>query len=372
MFAAYILALTSSAHALPLLVERFDAAPAAWKERVAVQTGGGPASKWKVEGGALVVTADPRTRKFVSVGTRVQLRGVQWLSVSAKVKLSGVEGADPSSVCGAFVRFDTGDVVATRECAVRDDAEAHTRLIPVPAAARDAEVGVLLATAGALVVDDVVVEAVTPELKELVRGRFVYRWLGNDAFREEQLEANDTRLEELAAFFGTPATQKVDYWKFPDAATLELYTGRRASYVATERSIYTVIRSDTRALVALLSRAWGDPGAFWFEGLAVRFAGDWEGRDPRLTTRQQVNGGTAASLAELLDADKFAALPPERAYPHAGAFVAWALDTLGVDKVKAAFGAMRRTATPAANQAAVEAALGAPLSKLEADFRASL
>lgn len=372
MFAALPILVVSLAHAVPLLVERFDAEPAGWKERVAVQTGGGPSTKAAVADGALTISADARTRKFVSLGKRVELRGVKWLSVSAKVQLSGVEAADPAAVCGVFVRFDTGDLAATRECRVRADEAPHARMIPVPSAARDAEIGVLLAAPGKLTVDDVVVEAATPELKELVRGRFVYRWLGADAFREEHLEANDGKLAELTAFFGASATSKLEYWKFPDADTLEAYTGRRADYVSSERAVYTILRTDVRALTAALSRAWGDPGALLFEGLAVKLSGDWDGRDPRLTTRQQVTGGTAASLAELLDPATFAALPPERAYPHAGAFVGWALDTLGVDRVKAAFGAVSRNATPAANQKALETALGAPLSKLEADFRGSL
>lgn len=362
----------STAHAVPLLVERFDAEPTGWKERVAVQNGGGPSSKSAVAGGTITLTADTRTKKFVSLGKRVELRGVKWLSVSAKVQLAGVEGADPSSVCGVFVRFDTGDLAATRECRVRADADPHTRMIPVPSAARDAEIGVLLAAPGTLTVDDLVVDVATPELKELVRGRFVYRWLGTDAFREEHLEANDGKLAELTAFFGASAASKLEYWKFPDAATLEAYTGRRADYVASERAVYTILRTDTRALTAALSRAWGDPGALFFEGLAVHLAGDWDGRDPRLTTRQQVAAGTAPALATLLSPATFAAEPPERAYPEAGAFVSWLVASKGVDTVKACFAAVKATATPAANLAAVEAALGAPLSKVEAEFRASL
>ena len=364
--------LIAHALALPLLVERFDGAPVGWKERVASQNGGGPSSKYAVANGVITFTATPATKKFLSFGKRVDLRGVEWLEVTAKLTATGVEGAAPGVVCGVFLRFDTGQVVATRECAPRQDEAPHRRHIAVPAGARDMEVGVWLGAAGAITVDDIVVESAVPDLKSLGRGRFQYHWVGNDGFREEQLESNDVRFGELAAFFGAPATLKLDYWKYADAPTLEAFTGDMRSYVATDTAVHTLLRSDVRAMMAALSRGWGNPGPLFFEGLAVHLAGDWDGRDPRLSTRQAVNAGTASSLAALLEPAKFAAEPPERAYTYAGAFVSWLVANKGAETVKACFGAVSATATPAANLAGLEKALGAPLSKIEADFRESL
>ncbi len=362
----------AQALALPLLVERFDSAPVGWKERVASQTGGGPSSKYSVADGVISFTATPQTKKFLAFGKRVDLKGVEWLDVTAKLTATGVEGAAPGVVCGVFMRFDTGQVVATRDCAPRKDEAPHRRHVVVPAGARDMEVGVWLGTPGTLVVDDIVVESAPPDLKAVGRGRFQYHWLGNDGFREEQLEANDTRFAELAAFFGTPTSLKLDYWKYADAPTMEAFTGDMRSYVATDTAVHSLLRTDVRAMMAALSRGWGNPGPLFFEGLAVHLAGDWDGRDPRLSTRQAVNAGTASTLAALLDPAKFAAEPPERAYTYAGAFVSWLVANKGGDSVKACFGGVSVSATPAANLAALERALGAPLSKIEADFRASL
>ncbi|MSQ02086.1 MAG: hypothetical protein EXR71_09375 [Myxococcales bacterium] len=369
MFAAF---LVTQALALPLLVERFDSAPVGWKERVASQAGGGPSSKYVVADGVITFTATPHTKKFLSLGKRVDLRGVEWVEVTAKLTAVGVEGAAPGAICGVFLRFDTGQVVATRECAPRQDRAPHRRHIAVPSGARDMEVGVWLGAAGTLTVDDIVVESAPPDLKSLGRGRFQYHWVGNDGFREEQLEANDARFAELAAFFGVPATLRLDYWKYADAATMENFTGDMRSYIATDAAVHTLLRTDVRAMMASLSRGWGNPGPLFFEGLAVHLAGDWEGRDPRLSTRQAVNAGTASTLAALLEPARFAAEPPARAYTYAGALVSWLVATRGPETVKACFGAVSASATVAANVAALEKALGAPLSKVEADFRASL
>ena len=134
----------------------------------------------------------------------------------------------------------------------------------------------------------------------------------------------------------------------------------------------TIFRNDTRALIQFLSSGWGRPAAFVFEGLAVHLIGDWDGRDPRLSTRTAVNEGTAPSLVTLLDPVKFAAERPERAFTQAGAFISWVVATRGAEAVKACFAATSPENSAAQNQAAIEAALGAPLAKLEADFRGSL
>jgi hypothetical protein len=221
-------------------------------------------------------------------------------------------------------------------------------------------------------VDELVVDKATPDMKSLVRGRFVYHWLGGDSFSEAALEANDTKFAELAGFFGAPASLKLDYWKYPDAASLEAYSGQSGPYRATPTAVHTGLRNDTRAMTAALAQAWGNPGPLLFEGLAVHLAGEWEGRDPRLSTRQQVGAGTASSLAALLDPAKFAAEPPEKSFVQAGAFVAWVVQTKGAATLKQCFAAVQAGASPAANQAALEGVLGAPLAKLEADFRGSL
>lgn len=367
----FIALLANAAFALPLLVERFDTAPDGWKERVAAGKGGA-SGKIVIAEGVVTLTADKHTRRFVALGRRVTLRGYLWLDVSAKVTVTGLQNPADNAVCGVFIRFDTGETVPTRHCDARTDSEPHHRFIPIPAAARDMEVGVMLTTAGTVTVDDLLVATDPPDLKSVVRGSFNYRWLGNDSFRDDQLEANDGRFAELSAFFGVKAGSRLDYWKYKDAATLETFTGRRGDSVVSPTRVDTIFRNDTRALIESLSSGWGQPAGFVFEGLAVHLIGDWDGRDPRLATRTAVNGGTAPSLATLLDPVKFAAERPESAFTQAGAFMSWVVATRGVEAVKACFAGTSPERSAAENQAAIEAALGAPLAKLEADFRASL
>ncbi len=367
-----LLLLAGLAEATPVFTERFDRLSGLFKERIVAPKGGGALNKYEVANGVITFEADSRTRRFVSIEQKVELRGLEWLNVSAKVTLTGVSNPPVDAVCGLFVRFDTGEVVPARPCANRADTEPHHRWVPVPAGARDAFVGVMLSSPGTLVVDDVVADPTPPDLKTLVRGSFVYHWLGNDAFRDDHTDQNDTVWRGALGFFGGKADRKLTYWKHTDAATLETFAGHAGSAYVTPTEVHSVLKSDARALVLAAASSLGAPGPLLSEGLAIHLAGDWEGRDTRLSTRTQVNEGRATTLVTLLDAKTFAAEVPERAYLMAGAFVSWVAATKGAETVGVLYSTLTEGGTAAQNQAALEAAMGAPLATLEKGFRESL
>jgi hypothetical protein len=367
-----LLLLASFAHATPLFTERFDRLSGLFKERIVAPKGGGLVNKPEVANGVMTFVVEARTKRFLSIEQKVELRGLDWLDVSAKVALTGVSNPAPDAVCGLFVRFDTGEVVPARPCADRADTEPHHRWVQVPAGARDAFVGVMLSTPGTLVVDDVVADGTPPDVKTLVRGSFVYHWLGADSFRDDHTDLNDTVWQGALAFLGGKPSRQLAYWKYPDEATLEAFTGRAGPAWVTATDVHSVLKSDARALVLAAAIELGAPGPLLAEGLSIHLAGDWEGRDTRLTTRTQVNEGRATTLATLLTASTFAAEPPERAFPMAGAFVSWVVATKGPEAIRALYSTLKAEGSAAENQAALERALGASLATIEKGFRDSL
>lgn len=360
------LLLSGLAFALPLVTERFDAAgmPDGWKATIAAQNGGGAPSAWAVEGGALVLRAEARTKRFTALSRKVELRGVEWVRVVARTRAEGVTAA---GACDVYVRFEGGAIQPTRPCGGAADWTEYTRYYAVPKGARDVEVGFLLTGPGIASVDHMLLEPVTPAWKTLTRGHFVYHWLGGDGFDEDQLTANDDRYDAIVAFLGTPGVRTIDYWKYADAATIGEYTGRRDGAQVEGTTIHTLWRGQVRELVRVLARAWGTPPAFLAEGLAVHLAGEWDGRNVKLVTRGLVGRGEAPTLEALL-AD-FSKIPPERALPTTGAFVEWLTTTGGAPAVKKLYGALGADATPEANRAAMEAALGMTLTEADAAFR---
>ncbi len=364
-----MLLLASSAFALPLLVERFDVStlPAGWKTAVAVQAGGGKPSTVAVEDGALVLRAEARTKRFSAFSQKLELRDVTWIRVTARTRTEGVDPAAMQGTCGLYVRFEGGEPLSAGPCTGADWV-ASTRSFAVPDGARDVEVGFLLTGAGTARFDDLLVEPVTPDWKELGRGGFTYHWLGGDTFREDQLVTNDETLDRAIALVGAQPKGRIHYYKHADLDAIEEYTGVRAEAVVRGSTVHTIVRTDPRAIVKALAGALGEPPPLLAEGLAVSFAGEWNGRDLRQASRAL--GGDAPTLSALLDPRSFAALPADRAYPVAGAFVVWVGATKGPDAVKALYGALKSSASPADNEKALAAGLGMSLAEADAALRA--
>jgi hypothetical protein len=366
-----VLLLVTSALALPLLVERFDAnaLPAGWKSAVALQTGGGKPSEAVVTDGALAITAGPKTKKFTAVSKKLELRDVAYLKVQARVRTEGVDPAAANGVCGVFVRFEGGQMTQAGPCAAADWAP-FTRTFVVPEGARDVEVGFLLSTAGTARMDDLLVEPVTPDWKGVNRGGFTYAWLGGDTFREDQLVANDETFDRAVALLGAAPKERVVYRKYANLDAIEEYTGVRAEHVVRPGEIHTVVRTDAYGILEALAPAWGNPPAFLREGLGVAFVGEWAGRDPRQAARALAGDGKAPSLGALLDPKQFAILPADVSYPVAGAFVQWLTATKGNEAVKALYGALKADGSVADNTKALETALGMKLADADAALRA--
>jgi hypothetical protein len=369
-----VLLLVPTALALPLVTERFDATTLSegWKISVGAQTGGGKPSAWTVEDGALVLRAGPKTRRFTAVSRKMELRDVTWIRVEARTKTEGVEATNATDApCGVFVRFEGGEMTQAGPCSPGAEWTPFTRYFEVPAGARDVEVGFLLPGPGAAWYDDLIVEPVTLDWNTLGRGPFTYHWLGNDAFREDQLAANDDAYDRaLALLGGTPTKARIDYHRYGSLDTIDQYTGVRRDAHVSGTTIHTLFRNDAVSIMRVLARAWGDPPPLLAEGLAVSFAGEWDGREIKQSSRALAAAGTAPTLETLLDPKAFRALPQASSFPVAGAFAQWIVATKGQATLQALFGQLKADSPIADNRKALEAALGMPLSDADSALRA--
>jgi hypothetical protein len=367
-----VLLLTSYAFALPLLVERFDSTelPDGWKIAVFSQTGGGPQSAVAVDSGAVRFTAEAKTKRFVATSRKFLLQDVRWLRVSARVKTDGVTTTGP--ICGMFVRFENEEAQPAAGCPAGGEWKSYVRTFAVPAEAHDVEVGMTLTGAGKAWVDDVIIEPVTPDWRDVGKGNFTYHWFSADTPREEQFTANEEDYDRFVAFYATQRAVRVDMWKYPNLDAIEEYTGVRAESVVIGNAIHSIYRTGDRHLARLLGAAWGDPTAFVAHGLSVHLDGEWLGREIKGTARSLVGKGEAPALPELLDPVKFAAANPDRAYPVAGAFFEWVVATKGVEGAKALYTTVKATNTVDANKKAVETVFGKDLAAVEAEWKAWL
>jgi hypothetical protein len=355
-----------AASALPLLVERFDAAELSegWKTRAA--KGGGASASWAVEGGALVGRAEAKAKRFPTIYRRVELWEVAWIRVDVRRKASGVAG---TGTCDVYLKFDTLPAEPARPCAEAGDWAEASRFVAVPAGAREVEVGFALDGPGTVSFDDLVVEPVTPDWKRLTRGHFDYHWLGDDLLREEHLVANEEAYDRVLAFLALDKAVDLAWWKYPDLQTVGQYTGESAEVVVRGDTVHTLRRANVPALVQVLARAWGDPPPLLAAGLGVHLAGDWDGKSARQVARGLAGRGEAPTIAAMLDPVAFAALPEATRLPVAGAFVEWVVETKGQPALRALYGALKAGAD---TRAPLEAALGVPLADADTAFRAWL
>lgn len=368
------LLLVQAALADAVLSEHFDGSsvPAGFVSVVGAKTGGGGASKLAIEDGALVARASKSTRRFMALETKLEVRGTPYLRITARIRAEGVDLAnDPGGECGAYVRFEDGSFAATpRVVGTRDWTEA-TRLVKVPANANFMDVGLLLSAPGTAWFDDFVVEPVDPGWKTVTKDHFTYHWMPPDALDDGAVKANEAFYDQVTAFLGGGPKAAVHYHWYPSTQAKLDYTANEAPGHVADGAIFTTYRSDEADIArVVLAAAWGAPAPALAEGVVTHVIGSWDGKDTRLLVRGRIADGKAPALSGLLDPGAAGRLPADATHPVAAAFVLWLEQVKGHDAVKKVVTATRATATGAANIAAVEAALGAKLDAVDAEFRA--
>ncbi|MBI2900581.1 MAG: hypothetical protein HYY17_10375 [Planctomycetes bacterium] len=363
-----ILALLAQA----LLEEGFDGAKALqrWSLEEGARTGREPASTARIEDGALVLEADRSTRVWLSVEREVALEGARWIRVSARARAENVDPAEARFAnCNLYARFPKGPVATTRILTGTTEWATYARRIEVPEGARTVVVGCFLSMPGRARFDDVRVDAVNPpKWNEGKAGRYVFRWFPGDDVPEKARRYNEESYRIVREFLGVEGPKEVFYFKYPDLDVKEEYTSHRGNAFATGNEIHTIWATDRHEIVHVLAREWGDPPPLLGEGLAVFLSGNWQGKPVERAAAEILSAGKWIALADLLDAREFRRRDDLVTYAIAGAFVKWITETLGREKLKALYGAVK----PGSGLREFERALGMTLQEADAKVRTGI
>jgi len=160
-------------------------------------------------------------------------------------------------------------------------------------------------------------------------------------YREALLRGLSTSLKKLAVQEPT----HVAVYLYPDAATKQRLTqnGGNGHAVPSSQALHVVMFDPKvggplerltahEATHVYASQLWGPPGtALLGEGLAVWVSGQYGGS----TLREWKSKLPKRAPIESLLGRRFLQLPEGESYPHAGLFVAAAVDEIGLDKVRA-------------------------------------
>lgn len=156
------------------------------------------------------------------------------------------------------------------------------------------------------------------------------------------------------------------YWKeFFDDDTYEELNGFADCPIA----IYAVYNDEVKCIGAhedahmiahLIAQPWE---MFLTEGLAMYFDGEWWSEANEVWVRRFQVDGRYVPLQELLDNERFAAVPCEVSYPIAGAFTRYAVEKLGMQAYLAGVYTAEGDAA-----LCLSCLLGQPFSAIEKDF----
>jgi hypothetical protein len=189
--------------------------------------------------------------------------------------------------------------------------------------------------------------------------------------RSEKVNAHqlEKHLRDVEKTLGRRFTKRATYYRYDHAAEIKAVTGSYAAGITylDSNEVHSLDRAVLHEIVHLVANTLGRPGAFVKEGLAVALSskGKWaEGslRDAaKARVRVQPDVLRRASQC-------FRDLDPEVAYPVAGSFVEWLIETYGLPRVLRFYEASR----DGVDEAAFRQAFGTDFDQAENAWRLAL
>jgi hypothetical protein len=223
--------------------------------------------------------------------------------------------------------------------------------------------------------------------RELESAHFEFRFAAGDTIRPNEADINDRAYEIIRDALVTDFSRRIEFNKFFDADHIERLTGHRTSggFVLDGRIFLTRALDPHEIVHVIAQEELGRPSDFFDEGLAVNFGGlriesgevtlfpsalrNFDVDREALTVL--ATGHFSGSIRQILTTSTFEARPFDITYPLAGSFVKFLLRTRGPAAIRTFFQASTAADSLAQIEARLEAAFGAPLDVLEADWRAA-
>lgn len=222
----------------------------------------------------------------------------------------------------------------------------------------------------------------------LLSDHFEFRFAAGDTVRPEEARVNDRAYEIIRDALETDFSRRVEFNKYADADHIERQTGvRTAGGFVLGGRIFLTRALDPHEIVHVIAiEELGRPSDFFDEGLAVNFGGlrvvDGEvtlfpsalrNFDVDQEVRSVFAGARfSGSIRPILTSHGFDELSFEVTYPIAGSFVRFLRSTRGLAALKAFFAGASASDSLERIELDLEAAFGARLDVLEAEWRAAV
>lgn len=186
-------------------------------------------------------------------------------------------------------------------------------------------------------------EALTPPGMALTSQSARFRFYAREN-RQVDLRPHERALDKVQIALGYELAGPITYYKYDYQEEVASATGHYANGVtyAQSRQIHSVERCHRHEIVHVVASQMGNPGRFIQEGLAVALGdeGKWRGKSASRVAKGLFREKRVPLLGQLVA--RFENADADVAYPVAGAFTAWLINTEGMAKLRTLFQSCRR------------------------------
>ena len=215
---------------------------------------------------------------------------------------------------------------------------------------------------------------------ETTTAHYVFHHADGDRIEAERQETYHAWVVER---LGISLDRRIAYYKYRDRSHMHSVTGKVTNGWADppQFAIHSIWPWDNHEVVHVMTALVGRPTDFFNEGIAVALSVDpqngrwesmWQSQTSHAWCRSFRRDGELPRLSDIVETDAFRQLADTKSYPVAGSFMAFVIETSGMDRVKQFFRSGSRDARRAEVERQFEAACGLTLQQAETRWHSYL
>jgi hypothetical protein len=201
---------------------------------------------------------------------------------------------------------------------------------------------------------------------------YVFHWLPGHPFPANAIQEQQARFDEAAAILGVKSDVVINYYLYPDSATIQKMIGLKRSdmYVSwDDYDFHTIRPSDDHEVVHFITDSIGRPPRSIAEGTVIWMQNRWGHKTLDEQLSLLVRDNQIMPFAEMFEYNRFVVKDPNIAVPMAGAFVKFVVEKWGNAKLMELYRAVNGLNNYEAVANAFESVYGIPMNNAENGFR---
>ncbi|NIM20331.1 MAG: hypothetical protein GTO51_08890 [Candidatus Latescibacteria bacterium] len=212
----------------------------------------------------------------------------------------------------------------------------ENRTFRVPRHTRYIKVYCILGMSGKVWFDDLSLEIPRPApwLHTATRN-FDFYWLAERPFPPRAMEKQQSLYEEYCRRLGVTSDARISYYLYPDSSTIKRMLSLKGVFYISwdDQEIHTIQPYEDHEIIHIITDPFGTPPRSICEGTVFYLQGGFRGKPLHPVARQFLAEKKLPSLTSLIDYNRFVFLPSSLSLPSIGSFVAFIVETWGMERL---------------------------------------